>query len=130
MHLFTFNEYRARISLFPDYWEVQSSSSQTCNYLRLDLVAALVSLKIYALLQRELEYEKITEWFWTDSKIVLGYTVNNDHPFHVFVTNRVQQTKEHTDHSNISVQGKILLILHHKVLRLVNCGQVCVVSWS
>ena len=64
---------------------------------RLELVAALVSAKISALLKRELEYENITEWFWTDSKIVLGYIANNARRFHVFVANRVQQIREHTE---------------------------------
>ena len=65
----------------------------------LELVAALVSVKISALLQRELEYENVTEWFWTDSKIVLGYIANNARRFHVFVANRVQQIRDHTDPS-------------------------------
>ena len=66
---------------------------------RLELVAALVSVKISALLQRELEYENVTEWFWSDSKIVLGYIANNARRFHVFVANRVQQIRDHTDPS-------------------------------
>ena len=57
----------------------------------------MVSAKISALLKRELEYENITEWFWTDSKIVLGYIANNARRFHVFVANRVQQIREHTE---------------------------------
>ena len=65
----------------------------------LDLVAALVSVKISALLQRELEYENVTEWFWTDSKIVLGYIANKARRFHVFFVNRVQQIRDHTDPS-------------------------------
>ena len=65
----------------------------------LELVAALVSVKISALLQRELEYENVTEWFWTDSKIVLGYIANNARRFHVFVANLVQQIRDQTDSS-------------------------------
>ena len=73
---------------------------------RLELVAALVSAKISVLLKRELEYEKITEWFWTDSKIVLGYIANNACRFHVFVANRVQQIREHTEVSQWRYEGR------------------------
>ena len=63
---------------------------------RLELTAALVSVKISAILQRELEYEEITETFWTDSKVVIGYISNDARRFHVFVANRVQQIRDHT----------------------------------
>ena len=66
---------------------------------RLELVAALVSVKISSLLQRELEYESVTNWFWSDSKILLGYIANDSHRFHTFVANRVQQIREHTEPS-------------------------------
>ena len=39
--------------------------------LRLELVAALLSKKISVLLQKELEYPTIKEWFWTDRTIYL-----------------------------------------------------------
>ena len=35
--------------------------------------AAVVSTKISSFRQKELSYEDITEVFWTDSKVVLGY---------------------------------------------------------
>ena len=37
---------------------------------RLELVAALLSVKISVLLQKELEYENIKDYFWTDSSIL------------------------------------------------------------
>lgn len=43
---------------------------------RLELTAALVSVKTSAQLQQELEYEDVKEVFWTDSKVVLGYIAN------------------------------------------------------
>lgn len=63
---------------------------------RLELTAALVSVKTSAILQRELEYDQITEVFWTDSKVVIGYISNDARRFHVFVANRVQQIRDHT----------------------------------
>jgi hypothetical protein len=58
---------------------------------RLELTATLVSAKVSAFLQKELEYEEMKLFYWTDSKVVLGYISNDARRFHVFVSNRVQQ---------------------------------------
>ncbi|CAG2243206.1 unnamed protein product [Mytilus edulis] len=63
---------------------------------RLELSTAIVSIRISQLLKQELQYENITEWFWTDSNIVLGYIANDNRRFHIFVANRVQQIREHS----------------------------------
>ena len=63
---------------------------------RLELTAAVVSVNVSEQLQRELEYERIVEHFWTDSKVVLGYIANQTKRFHVFVANRVQRIQERT----------------------------------
>ena len=63
---------------------------------RLELTAALVSVRIGAILRKELEYEQITEVFWTDSKVVIGYISNDAQRFHTFVANRVQQIRDRT----------------------------------
>ena len=63
---------------------------------RLELAAALMSVKIAAFLDQELDYENITHTYWTDSKVVLGYIANEAKRFHVYVANRVQQIREHT----------------------------------
>lgn len=63
---------------------------------RLELTAAVVSVKTSAQLQQQLDYEGIEEVFWTDSKVVLGYIANETRRFHIFVGNRVQQIQEHS----------------------------------
>ena len=63
---------------------------------RLELTAALVSVKVSQTLQEELEYDQVDEFFWTDSKVVLGYINNEARRFHTFVANRVQQIRDHT----------------------------------
>ncbi len=40
---------------------------------RLELTAALVTVKVWVLLKRELEYEQVNEFFWSNSKVVLWY---------------------------------------------------------
>ena len=59
---------------------------------RLELTATLVSVKVSAtaVLQEELEFNPVTENFWTDSKIVLSYIRNDVRRFHIFVANVVQ----------------------------------------
>ena len=44
---------------------------------RLELTAAVVSIKISSFLEKQLRYGNIPEFFWTDSKVVLGY-ISND----------------------------------------------------
>lgn len=44
---------------------------------RLELTAAVVSVRMNLLLRNELEYTNMTKWFWTDSSVVLGYIANN-----------------------------------------------------
>ena len=51
------------------------------------------------MLMRELELEGLCEYFWTDSKVVLGYINNDVRRFHVFVANRVQWIKSSTEPS-------------------------------
>ena len=63
---------------------------------RLELTAAVVSLRVSAMLRQELDEKDIKEFFWTDSKVVLGYISNDARRFHVFVANRVQQIRDRT----------------------------------
>lgn len=58
---------------------------------RLELTAAVVSVSVSRILKEELRYTDITEFFWTDSKVVLGYINNEARRFHTFVANRVQR---------------------------------------
>ena len=64
---------------------------------RLELTAALLSVKVSTLLKNEFEYEGLTEVFWTDSQVVLGYISNEARRFHVYVANRVQQIRNQTE---------------------------------
>ena len=63
---------------------------------RLELTVAVVSVRVSQWLVPELDYEEVTELFWTDSKVVMGYISNVTRRFHIFVANRVQQIHEHT----------------------------------
>lgn len=56
---------------------------------RLELTAAVLSVKVSLFLKRELNLQIEREYFWTDSKVVLGYINNEARRFHVYVANRV-----------------------------------------
>ena len=70
--------------------------TKTITIPRLELTAAVVSVKVSNFLRKELHYEHVTEIFWTDSQVVLGYIANESRRFHIFVANRVQQIRDST----------------------------------
>ena len=63
---------------------------------RLELTAAVWSVRGGEQLHQELEYSIDRDIYWTDSKVVLGYIQNESKRFHVFVANRVQEIQEET----------------------------------
>ena len=62
---------------------------------RLELVAALLSVRISKILSKELSYP-VTHHFWTDSKVVLSYIQNESTRFKTFVANRVQEIRDNS----------------------------------
>ena len=62
---------------------------KTVSIPRLELAAATVSVEMTDVLRDELSYEGLQEYYWTDSKAVLGYISNDSKRFHVYVANRV-----------------------------------------
>ena len=64
---------------------------------RLELTAAVLSVKIACLIRKELNLGNITERFWTDSQVVLTYIRSTTKRFKVFVANQVQKIQEHSD---------------------------------
>ena len=63
---------------------------------RLELTAAVLAVRVSQFLCKELNVAVTEEYFWTDSRIVLGYIANEARRFHIFVANRVQHIREHT----------------------------------
>ena len=63
---------------------------------RLELVATVLAVNISALFTKELEMEELTEYFWTDSEVVLGYIANDSRAFKTSVANRVQAIQEYS----------------------------------
>ena len=64
---------------------------------RLELTPAVCSVRISQQIQKELEYNVDEVYYWTDSKVVLGYINNESRRFHVFVSNRIQEVHDHTN---------------------------------
>ena len=59
---------------------------------RLELQAAVTGSQIAKIIKTEIGLN-VTETFWTDSQVVLGYLKNTTKRFHVYVTNRIQQVR-------------------------------------
>jgi hypothetical protein len=70
--------------------------SKVISIPRLELTAAVIAVKMSLVIKRELEVTIQDEYFWTDSRVILGYISNDARRFHVFVSNRVQFIREHT----------------------------------
>ena len=64
---------------------------------RMKLVAATLSVKISALLKKELQINCDKEIFWTDSEVTLGYIRNESKKFKIFVANRIELIREHSE---------------------------------
>ena len=64
---------------------------------RMELVAAILSVKQSALLRKELQYPDMKETFWTDSQAVFGYIANESRKFKMFVANGVGMFKKGSD---------------------------------
>ena len=64
---------------------------------RLELTAAIISVKISMMLKEELDIQITSELFWTDSQVDLGYINNESRRFKIFVANCVQFIRDHTD---------------------------------
>ena len=63
---------------------------------RLELTAAVVASRLALRLREELDIHIESEYFWSDSRVVLGYIANDARKFHVFVANRVQAIRENS----------------------------------
>jgi len=72
------------------------SPTKVTTIPRLELTAATVSVTVGNMLKEELLYDNVEEFFWTDSKVTLGYISNEARRFHTFVANRVQKIRNNT----------------------------------
>ncbi|XP_023197668.1 uncharacterized protein LOC111610010 [Xiphophorus maculatus] len=71
--------------------------SKITSIPRLELAAAVISTKVSVMLRCELDLKIDQEFFWTDSRVVLGYINNEARRFHIFVANRVQLIRDNSD---------------------------------
>ena len=63
---------------------------------RLELTAAVLSIRLYLLVTKELDLPNCNCVFWTDSRTTLQCIQNNTKQFPVFVANRLAIICEHT----------------------------------
>jgi hypothetical protein len=61
---------------------------------RLELSAAALWVKVSKFIAEEFEISNLKVYYWTDSKVVLGYINNESRRFQIFVANRVKQNRQ------------------------------------
>ena len=93
---------------------------------RLELTVAVVSAKVAVMVQKELNYVNMKQYFWTDSKVVLGYINNDAKRFHTFVANRVQVIRSRL----ISKNGDRLIPIIIQRLKCRRANKIEVVQWT
>ena len=64
---------------------------------RLELATAVLSVKMAGIIKKELAIDYVSEYFWTDGQVVIGYIRNTQRRFKIFVANSVQQIREYSD---------------------------------
>ena len=64
---------------------------------RLELAIDVLLVKMVGIIKEELAIDHVSEYFWTDSQVVIGYIRNTQRRFKIFVTNRVQQIREYSN---------------------------------
>ena len=62
----------------------------------MELLAAVLAIKLDFLVRRELNVTILEFHFWTDSQIILAYIQSNSKRFKLFVANRVSLIREHS----------------------------------
>ena len=66
---------------------------------RLEFAAAVLSLKILNITKKELQLQELDEYFWRDSRVVLGYIASDRGAFKTFVANRKHMIQENSSGS-------------------------------
>ena len=64
---------------------------------RLEPAAAVLSIKVTGMIKKELAIEEVSEYFWTDSQVVIGYIINSKRRLKIVVANRLQQIKKYSN---------------------------------
>jgi hypothetical protein len=66
---------------------------------RLELVAATLAVNVSSIVKRELQITGLKEYFYTNSKVVLGYITHDAKRLHTFVANRIQKIRNYSEPS-------------------------------
>lgn len=66
---------------------------------RLELCSAVLGTEIAEFIQEQMDLDKKDFWFYSDSRVVLGYISNDARRFYVYVANRVSRIRAFSEPS-------------------------------
>ena len=69
----------------------------TVTIPRFELTSCALSAEVGAMIKAELDLGSVTQRFWTDSKICLGYIFNDVKRYRIFVANRKQKVHDFSE---------------------------------
>ena len=78
-------------------WKARVAPRNFASIPRLELVATVLSKKISNMIKKELQLQELDEYFWTDSRVMLGYFGNTTRAFRTFVASRVHMIQENSN---------------------------------
>ena len=89
---------------------------------RLELQAAVLAMRLKNTISKLLDFSIDETRFWSDSQVVLKYTVNKDTRFPVSVMNRLNEIRLRSTHEQWHYVpiSEILLTFAHVLFRLVS----------
>ena len=69
------------------------SPMKNTTLTRLELAAVGPSVNMPGIIKKELAIDSVSEYFWTNSQVVIGYIRNTQRKLKIFVANKVQQIR-------------------------------------
>ena len=94
MLLSTFSRWQQSCTLLFCHGHGTCCTKENSKHSKARTAAAAVSVRVADVLKNELDYERVEEFYWTDSKVVLGFINNESRRFHVYVASRVQLIRD------------------------------------
>ncbi len=96
MFLSQSSEWNRSNQLLTHHWEGQSSPYKANDHTKAWIISSCDFSPKWRCCEKGTWNWNLQEYYWTDSRVVLGYVNNDAKRFHTFVANRIQSIKSST----------------------------------